>query len=457
MLQGSPTAGRVGATVRTVPRTRAHGIARRVLPILVPLLAGTAAAQDDVLTGVERTARFEIRFRPGSRAESSVDRVAALVEGDLALILRELGLDGFPHVIKLWLYDDVAELQRVTGVGASGFSVPLQSHVPHDNDQTRVHELVHVVAEKFTEQGPEQRNLFFAEGLANAVLRYVHGVHVDAVAAFHRRRGDLPGMVEMHAVGDFYAWLGQHPAVNAYDVAGSWMRFLLDVHGAAAVRRYYKGVPAKAAFGKEVAELERDWHARLEAVQLRPGVLSLLRERHGRTAAERNPAEAALGEGVLGAEAAWQARGAADLHAGDPGAFEADGGALVLSGRASQGDWCVARLGGDLGDAIARCVFEPQQGCYGVQLQLGPACQGMVLRGQGTFAYGGAGCVGHDGSVQLGDRPVQIVLRRKGARASVWIDGKLVLEADVGDGKGPLGVGCVGGPARVRGVAVRAL
>jgi hypothetical protein len=53
------------------------------------MIAGLAAAQDasKVLTGVEKTAHFEIRFRPGSRAEASVDRVAALVEGDLKKIL----------------------------------------------------------------------------------------------------------------------------------------------------------------------------------------------------------------------------------------------------------------------------------------------------------------------------------------------------------------------------------
>jgi hypothetical protein len=434
-----------------------RGIARLVLPILFPLLAATAPAQDDVLTGKERTAHFEIRFRPGSRAEASVDRVASLVEDELARILQDVGLEQFPHVIQLWLYDDSDELMRVTGVTAGGFSVPLASHVPHDNDQTRVHELVHVVAEKFTEQGSEDRNLFFAEGLANAVLRFVSGVHVDAVAAFHKRRGDLPSMAEMHAVGDFYAWLGQHPAVNSYDVGGSWMRFLLDAHGAAAVRRYYKGVPVQEAFGKDLASLEKEWHARLDAVTLRPGVLALLNERHGRNAAEKNPGEAKLGAGVLGAEAEWQARGGADLHAGDPGAADGDGGALALSGRASQGDWCMVRLGGEVGDAIARGTFEPGKGCYGVQLQLGPGCQGMVLRGQGTFVYGRDGCTGHDGGVQLGDHPVEIVLRRRQGRASVWIDGQLVLEADVDAAAGPLGVGCVGGPARVRGIAVRAL
>src|SRR5262249_9328125 len=138
----------------------------------------------------------EIRFVPGSRAEASVDRVAAVVEDDLKRILGELGLTAFPHTIRLYLYDDVPELQRLTGGHSGGHSTTLESHVPQDNDQTRVHELVHVVAEQFTEKGSEARNLFIAEGLANAVLRYVDGVSVDAVAAFHKRRGDLPSLAE---------------------------------------------------------------------------------------------------------------------------------------------------------------------------------------------------------------------------------------------------------------------
>src|SRR5687767_11388120 len=177
------------------------------------LLVATALAQEQPspLTKREKTARFEIHFRPGSRAEAAVDRIAALVEGDLDHILKELGLTKFPHTIRLFLYDDVPELQRITGVPVDGYSTPLESHVPYDNDQTRVHELVHVVAEKFAESGGEPRNLFFAEGLANAVLRFVHDLPVDAVAAFHEERGELPTLAEVHALADFYAWLEQHP------------------------------------------------------------------------------------------------------------------------------------------------------------------------------------------------------------------------------------------------------
>ena len=40
----------------------------------------------------------------------------------------------------------------------------------YDNEQTAYHELVHVFAERFPKAGEETRNLFSAEGLANALL-----------------------------------------------------------------------------------------------------------------------------------------------------------------------------------------------------------------------------------------------------------------------------------------------
>jgi hypothetical protein len=117
----------------------------------------------------------------------------------------------------------------------------------------------------------------------------------------------------------------------------------------------------------------------------------------------------------------------------------------------------VARLGKELGDAMVRCTAEPLPGCFGVQIQLGPHCQAMVLRGQGTFLYTEVGGVGHDGKVQLADRPVQIVLRRRGGQGSIWVDGRLVAEGPVEARAGRLGVGCVGGGARFTGIAVRRL
>lgn len=435
---------------------------RSLLAILT--IASLAFPQDPskVLTGVEKTPHFEIRFRPGSRAEASADRVAALVEADLKKILEELALPEWKHTIRLFLYDDVGELQKLTGVPAAGYSVPLESHVPHDNDQTRLHELVHVVAEKLPEHGPEARNLFFAEGLANAVLRFVTGVHVDAVAAFYKKRGELPSLAEIHAITDFYDWLRKHPRLNSYDVAGSYLRYLLDTYGPMKVRKYYRGVPAKEAFGADLAAIEKGWHARLDKVVLRPGLLALLEERaDGPAAALKRSPEATLTEAILGPASEWKSLDRAALVEGDPVKWDGKGDppALVLSGEKSQGDWSVGRLAGDpFGDTIVRCSLQPMaDGCFGVQVQLGPACQAMVLRGQGAFLYNDQGAVAHNAAGQLGDKPVEIVLRRRGDVASFWLDGKLVAEGKVSGGKAALGLGCVGGPARITKLSARKL
>lgn len=439
----------------------------RDVPVIATILLCAALLQAGepakVLTGVEKTPHFEIHFRPNSRAEASVDRVAALVEDDLARILKELDLREFRYVIRLFLYDDVAELQKITGVSSGGHSSPLESHVPHDNDQTRVHELVHVVAEKFSESGPEPRNLFFAEGLANAVLRFVHGVSVDAVAAFHEHRGELPPLAEIHAIPDFYAWLGAHPGFDGYDVGGSWFRYLLDTYGAAKTRKYYRGVPAAEAFGASLAVIEKGWHARLDKLTLRPGLEALLEERaNGPAAALKHSPEARLTDAILGPASEWKKLDRAPIAKGDPGVPGAPGswenGAVVLSGAKNQGDWCVARLGTEaLGDAIVRCQAEPMAGCFGVQIQLGLPCQAMLLRGQGTFLYNEASAVAVDPKTPLGDKPVEIVLRRRQGRASIWVDGKLVAEGEVQAAHALLGVGCTGGKARITKIAVRAL
>lgn len=435
------------------------------LPALAPtklgpprLLPSDPAA---VLTGSELTKRFELRFRPGSRAEASVDRVAALVEPELDRILAKLGLKSFEHRIRLFLYDDVAELQRITGVPADGYSIPLESHVPSENDQTRLHELVHVVAEKFEEQGPEPRNLFFAEGLANAVLEFVHGVHVDAVAAFYLQRGELPPLAEITAAQDFYAWMRARPGFNAYDVAGSYMLFLLRTQGAAKVRKYYKGASAKSAFGAELETLEKRWHAELGKLKLRPGLVALLEERAGgERSSGADPRESALGEETLGPASAWRKLDGASIAAGDPGRWEKKGAqsVLVVSGLPSQGDWSVARLDtGTLADGMVRCRVEPAGDCFGVQIQLGPACQGLVLRGQGAFVYTDRGGVGHAPQHSLGTQPIELVFRRRGGTASLWIDGKLAVEGPVEGTAGLIGLGSVGGSARFSSISSRPL
>src|SRR5262245_37732657 len=161
---------------------------------LVVFLAALVQAQDPDrgLTGSETTEHFTIRYRPGSRAGASVDRIAVMAEREYAFIIK--ALDAKPTGgFELHLYDDVAELVAVTKTrGNAGFSSGSVSHLPYDSDQTRFHEMVHLIALRLPKQGSEDRNLFFSEGLANAVLEFVDGVHVHAVASHDARRAVLP-------------------------------------------------------------------------------------------------------------------------------------------------------------------------------------------------------------------------------------------------------------------------
>ena len=101
----------------------------------------------------------------------------------------------------------------------------------------------------------------------------------DAVAAHYLERERLPPLAELLGAPDFYAWLKAHPGFDAYDVGGSLLRWMLDVHGAAKTKRWYTGTPMKQAFGAELPALEKGWREMLAKYVLRPEVETLLRQR----------------------------------------------------------------------------------------------------------------------------------------------------------------------------------
>lgn len=425
---------------------------------LSALLASDPLHPDDMLTGVVKTEHFVIRYREGSRAEASVDRVMVAAEADLARILARLEFPQFAETITLYLYDDVAELQTITKTQTSGVSVTQTSHVPHDNDQTRLHELVHVVAEFLPEKGDEPRSLFFAEGIANAVLEYVSGVHVHAVAAYEMKRGMLPALDELHRDPDFYGWLARHPGVNGYDIGGSYVLYLLETFGVRKTRRYYKGVPAKEAFGKSLADIENGWRARLAKVELRAGLEQLLRERSGQPAQFTTyvAPDAKLTPQLLGPDSAWTPLAPKEPRGTGFGSIVADDEGFVLSGPRDSGDWADFVLSGDatFRDAWVRCRAEPVDGCFGVKLALGLRCQALLI-GSGAFIYTDVGGVAFQGNQKWADRAVDIVMRREAGWATVWFDGVKVLEAQIAGDAAPVSIGVVQGRARFTQVAVR--
>ena len=422
------------------------------------LAAVTLAGPETTHTASVQTKHFRIHYRPGSRAGASVDRAAVMAERDLERICAQLELpvDGS---FRLYLYDGVPELLAITATtGHGGFSAGDASHIPFDNDQTRFHEMVHLVAHRLPKSGEEPRGFFFMEGLANALLEFVHGVHVHTVAVFYRRRKQLPALGELIGT-DFYAWQRSHPRIQAYDVAASWIRFLIDTYGVNRVKLYYTGTPSREAFGAPPAKLEAAWHKLLDGYALRPEVETLLRRRHREQVDfERYPLspEERLPREILGEPADWKDLDRAPLRPEAAADWSREG--EVLQGKIATPQWSWCALGKrKYGSCAVRAVIRPSAGTLGVALRLGDRVQGMLVR-NGVFHYRKAQSVKWNNKKDIRSRPrVHFLLVRRGNEMQVWLDGFLVLTSRVDKRAAPIGVGVAGGAAAFEDVAVRAL
>src|SRR5687767_7550213 len=129
---GRPPGGRL-FDASTAPRRRGSGTIgpssegrmRRILTLLAfasVVLGPAAFAGPASHTGIVKTKRFEVRYRPGSRAAADADRQAVAAERDLDRIAA--ALETTPKgPFTLWIYDDVDELHLATGAeGCAGFS-----------------------------------------------------------------------------------------------------------------------------------------------------------------------------------------------------------------------------------------------------------------------------------------------------------------------------------------------
>ncbi len=430
--------------------------------VLFALSIGRAGDEAATHTGVYDTPHFTLRYRPGSRAGASVERTGAAAERDLQRICEALALKSGGHY-DLWLYDDLRELHLLTGTqGNGGFSSgsptdpPYRSHVPYDVDQTRFHELVHLVAAdrvKF-----ETPNMFFNEGLANALLEHVDGVHVHAIAKWYRTRGTLPPIAEMTGAPDFYAFLRAHPGLDTYDIAASWFRFLIDTHGVEKTKRYYGGVPPKTAFGRDEAALEKAWLAALDAYVLRPEVETLLRQRNGEHAEFTRVVPADLPAELLGRSEEWISLLDAPLHPVVAADWKRTKDGIAASCTpGTPGDWSVCELGDErLTDCIVRAKVKAA-GAGGLQVRLGSGNQLMLVNG--TFVYRDGAPVAHAPwpTMAAAAKELDLALVRRGAELSVYVNGARILALDAAAGAALPGLAVVGGAATFVDVRYRRL
>ncbi len=267
--------------------------------------------------------------------------------------------------VTAFFFRSADEKRRYMGAGRTYIAEPWRNEVylqlgrwPHP---VLFHEVVHVVAGN-TAAGP-----FRVGGQLGGYLPDPSLIEGVAVAvAWNERDGLTPhqwakAMVELELMPPLDAvfglsFLGQ-PASNAYTISGSFIRYLLDEHGAGVIRDAYLHGDVAAAAGLPLDELERGYRAYLDTVEVPEEALALARVRFERVSifSAVCPHLVARLRGQLGG----------DLAAGDAEAAIATcqellaidendvvtraryAGALARAGRDDEAAAVLTRLGGD--------------------------------------------------------------------------------------------------------------
>ncbi len=269
------------------------------------------------------------------------------------------------EMVTAFFFRNQEEKRRYMGAGRTYIAEPWRNEVylqlsgwPHP---VLFHEITHVVAGQ-TASGP-----FRVGGQLGGYLPDPSLIEGVAVAvAWDERDGLTPhqwakAMVELDLMPPLSAvfglsFLGQ-PASNAYTVSGSFVRYLLEEHGAEVVREAYRTGDIEAAVGVPLPELERGWRARLDEEPLPDEALALARVRFERVSifSAVCPHEVArlkqrLGEDLAAGDAPAAVTTCEELLAIDPGDVATRAryaGALARDGRDADADATLRSLEGD--------------------------------------------------------------------------------------------------------------
>lgn len=227
-------------------------------------------------------------LHPAEKPRAAVDALLAECEFHQADVARALGISDPPRVTA-YVYRTAEEKRRLVGAAGTEYAKPwlgeihvVDAPLPHPILR---HEIVHAVAAAAA-RGPLRvparalvlPSLGLVEGLAVALEspRSAWTVHEWSRAA--RDQGFLPDVRAIFGTAGF----ARQPPARAYTAAGSFLRFLLDRHGAEPIRVAYRTDDLPGALGRPLDALVREWEAFLDRIEPPPGLEGAARARYSR-------------------------------------------------------------------------------------------------------------------------------------------------------------------------------
>lgn len=350
--------GRVGAPRRPPLLALALGLA----VALGARAAGGGTVRRSELAAALGAVREGPRCRvhlPREKSAAEAERILRDCEYDASQVAAALGL-AHPPRATVWLYRSAQEKRRLVGAGHTSFTKPwlAEIHVQDEGVPHPIlrHELVHALAGAAA-RGPLRvpaRALVLVdagltEGLAVAVDVPAGPFDVHAWARALRDQGRLPPLASLFGAAGFWS---AAPA-RAYTAAGSFLRFALDRHGAAAVLAAYRSDDVPRALGRPLPALEAEWQRFLDGVAVPPALAAQAEARFERgslftRACAREVADLEVEAGrdaARGRAAAAEAllRRASALSGGDPAYLRGAAEAWLAAGDPARAEALLAQ------------------------------------------------------------------------------------------------------------------
>jgi hypothetical protein len=278
------------ATLRLSWRVHLRSIRLRVLALVLVLAGGglhafrnqlgfvhTARSIRTALGGVRRTAHFDIYY-PAETDVLAVELLAQDHEFRYAQLAATLGVS--PGRIESFFFRSPEEKRALMGASHTFIAKPWlrQIYLQLERFPQRAlkHELAHVFAGEFGDRlfgvslgwrwSPLPFPIFsvgLVEGVAVAAdWRASNEVTTHEIAAALRRTGMAPPIRPLFGTGFLAQAAGQ-----AYNLAGSFCRYLLDRYGSDRLRQVYRsGGDFFAAYGRDLDSLLMEWKRFLDAL-----------------------------------------------------------------------------------------------------------------------------------------------------------------------------------------------
>jgi hypothetical protein len=246
-----------------------RSFARSALSMLLLAAAcgKSSLAPSEVLSQSTTTAHFDFRFASGDAVD------APRQEAFHDWIVARLGVSGTQRMT-FNKYRDRNHIEKATGMSTNGFADPSTATV-HSIWTWDAHEAVHVYTAAIGRPSD-----FFNEGIAVALStdplagRFVslwNNTPIHQIAADTLRAGLIPPLSTMVETEAFRRVSDQ----ASYPLAGSFVSYLIDTHGMAAMREFFQGsrtdplvlirLRFTLVFGLTLEDAELAWRAYLSA------------------------------------------------------------------------------------------------------------------------------------------------------------------------------------------------